>query len=131
MCDVCLVKNSSFLFQIYSVQVAILLSLFFFVMESSKRPSSSISWAEKKRLCKESPVKRVVSFDFSHVKLELKDWEIMFRCCGVLLKDAPHGTFKILVVCCMDVREQFFKLTSMGTKAEDFYNLLEVYLPSF
>lgn len=93
----------------------------------SKRPvCGGKTWAQKKKFCKESPVKSVVEFDFSHVKLGLNDWAILFRCCGVLLKDAPSGSYKILVVCCMDVLGNFFKLTAMGGKAEDYFKLLEV-----
>jgi hypothetical protein len=95
-------------------------------MEKGKRHCTE-AWAKKKKLCKERPVELVEHFDFSQVKPGLEEWEIVFRACGLLLKESTDGFYKILVVCCMDVAGCFFKLTSMGPKAEKLYTVIEVW----
>ena len=95
-------------------------------MASGKR--HSLAWEEKKKHFKESPVEQVKNLDYGHLKLGLSEWEMPFRACGLLLKDSPDGGYKILVVCCMDIASRYFKLTSMGPKAEELYNLIEVLL---
>lgn len=86
--------------------------------------------AQKKKHFKETPVSELQEIDFSHVTVSIKDWDILFVCCDTVLKDSPDGSYKILVVCCMDLSCRFFKLKAMGTKAEDCFGLLEVMLLS-
>jgi hypothetical protein len=47
---------------------------------------------------KETPVSELKEVDFSHVTESMKEWDILFLCCGTLLKDSPNGRYKIFVV---------------------------------
>ena len=96
---------------------------------SSKRADDCFSsWVQRKKKFKETPVSELKEVDFSHVTESMKEWYILFLCYDTLLKDSPDGRFKILVVCCMDMSRRFFKLTVMGSKGEDCFGLLEVYI---
>ena len=100
------------------------------VMASGKR--HSLAWEGKKKHFKESPVEQVKNLDYGHLKLGLSEWEMPFWACGLLLKDSLDGGYKIIVVCCIShiahIASRYFKLTSMGPKAEELYNLIEVLL---
>ena len=97
-------------------------------MEKGKRHCSD-EWTKKKKLCKARLVELVSYIDYSRVKPGLEDWEIVFRACEVVSKwkeSKEKKHYKIVVVCCLDVAGVFFKLTSMGPKAEKLDALIEV-----
>jgi hypothetical protein len=93
---------------------------------SKRTTNCSSSWIQRKKKIKESPVSELKEVDFSHVTEPMKEWDILFLCCDTLLKDAPDRSYKILVVCCMDLSRRFFKLTAMGSKGEELFGMLEV-----
>ena len=97
-------------------------------MEKRKNHCSA-GWQQKKKHFKEPPLEEAIKhFDYGHIAKGLKKQEIALQCCGSLLKDSPDGLDKILVVCYINIGTLSFKLTRMGTKADDLYNFVKLCL---